>query len=353
MPARAKTGPSLARLVKMAIPIFSDAQRQCPRKGPGRPPEFPDWKIAVLMLVAILKSRKSKSAQYRYLHEHRHKLKRWLGLKSLPCRTTYFDRYRGMKRLLEMAVRIQGGKAVKEGFVVATNVAVDKTCIRARGAPWHRRGGRQCRKSPGVDAQAGWGYSQHHGWVYGYGLEIVATVTANSLVFPLIASADAANVNERRSFLDKADKLPASTRNVLADSGYDSNAAAESIERRPDGRATGRRFVCPMQRRPGNVKVGRYPARGQRGRLRQHRRDRLAFYESPPGRRLYRQRKRIEPFHDWFKGRFELAQRVWHRGLRNNQAQLLTAVFAYQLLVRYNCQRGQINGQVQWILDCL
>ena len=72
-----------------------------------------------------------------------------------------------------------------------------------------------------------------------------------------------------------------------------------------------------------------------------------------PGRRLYRRRKRIEPFHEWFKEDFELTQRVWHRGLPNNQTQLLTAVFTYQLLVRYNCQHGRMNGQVQWILDCL
>jgi len=353
MPARAMAGPSLAKLVKMAIPIVRAAQRQCPRTGPGRRPEFADWKIAVLILAAILKCRKSKSAQYRYLHEHRQKLKRWLGLKYFPSRTTYFDRYRGMNRLLEMAVLIQGRQAVQEGFIDPTSVAVDKTCLRARGAPWHRRGGRPCRKSPGVDVQAGWGYSEHHGWVYGYGLETVVTVTGNGLVFPMIASAHAANVSERRSFLEKADKLPASTRNVLADSGYDSNAAGESVERRADGRPTGRRFLCPMQRRPGNSKVGRYPARGQRGRLLQHRRTRLAFYESPQGRRLYRRRKRIEPFHDWFKERFELAQRVWHRGIQNNQTQLLTAVFAYQLLVRYNCQHGQMNGQIQWILDCL
>jgi len=353
MPARAMAGPSLAKLVKMAIPILCAAQRQCPRKGPGRRPEFADWKIAALILVAILKCRKSKSAQYRYLHEHRQKLKRWLGLKHFPSRTTYFERYRGMNCLLETAVLLQGRAAITQGFVDPTTLAVDKTCIRARGAPWHRSGGRQCRKLPGVDVQAGWGYSEHHGWVYGYGLENVVTVTANSLVFPVIASVGPANVSERRSFLDKANKLPPAARHVLADKGYDSNAAGESVERRADGRPAGRRFVCPMQRRPGNTKIGRYPVRGQRGRLLQRRRERLAFYESPAGRRLYRQRKRIEPFHDWFKERFELSRRVWHRGLQNNQAQLLTAVFAYQLLVRYNCQRGQMNGQIQWILDGL
>jgi hypothetical protein len=353
MPARALAGPSLAKLVKKAIGVLRAAQLQCPRTGPGRPPEFPDWKLAALVLAAVLKGRKSKSAQYRFLHEHRRKLKRWLGMKYFPSRTTYFDRYRGLSRLLARAVALQGQSALREGVAVATTVAVDKTCIPARGAPWHRRGGRPCRASSGVDQQAGWGFSEHHGWVYGYGLEVVVTVTAGSLVFPILASVGTANVSERRSFLDKAAQLPGATRHALADCGYDSNEVGEAVERTPEGRPTGRRFVCPLQRRPGNTKVGRSSVRGLRRRLRHRRRARLAFYESPQGRRLYRQRKRIEPFHEWFKERFDLTRQVWHRGLQNNQTQILTAVFAYQLLVRYNCRDGRRNGQIQWILDRL
>jgi len=42
----------------------------------------------------------------------------------------------------------------------------------------------------------------------------------------------------------------------------------------------------------------------------------------------------------------ELDDRVWHRGLDNNRTQLLAALFAYQLLVRYNHRRGHKNGQI-------
>ena len=85
MLACATDGTCLAKLVKMAIPLLNAAQRQCPRMGPGRPPDFDDWKIAVMIVTATLKNRKSKSAQYRFLHEHRRKLKRWLGLKFFPA----------------------------------------------------------------------------------------------------------------------------------------------------------------------------------------------------------------------------------------------------------------------------
>jgi hypothetical protein len=353
MRACARDGARLAILVRMAIPICQAAERQCPRTGPGRLPEYPDWMMAVLIVVAIIVRRKSKSAQYRFLREHRSMLGRLLRWKKFPSRTTYFDRYKGLHRLVQMAVTLQGRQALTEGLADATTVAVDKSVMAARGRPWRLRDRCSGRKPPGVDTQAGWSYSEYHGWVYGYGLETVVTVTRNSLVFPLIASVDPANVNERRSVLEKIPLLPPPTRRVLGDCGYDSNAVGEAIEYDERQRPTGRHFVCPLQRRPGNAKVGRYPHRGQRGLLLEHRRKRLAFYESLGGKRLYRRRRFIEPFHDWFKERFDLMHHVWHRGLANNRTQLLTAILAYQLLVRYNHRCGHRNGQVAWILDSL
>ena len=105
MPTRATDGTSLAKLVKMAIPICKAAQRQCPRTGPGRPPDFEDWKIAVLIMVAIMKRLKSKSAQYRFIHEYRRKFKRWLGMKRFPARSTYFDRYRNAHQIFKIALQ--------------------------------------------------------------------------------------------------------------------------------------------------------------------------------------------------------------------------------------------------------
>lgn len=68
----------------------------------------------------------------------------------------------------------------------------------------------------------------------------------------------------------------------------------------------------------------------------------------------YKHRGRtVEPFHERFKSLFELDQCLWHRGLENNQTQLLVAMFACQFLVRYNRPRGNENGQVRWILDTL
>jgi len=352
--ARARDGTGLTTLVKMAIPICRAAQRQCPRTGPGRPPQFDDWQIAVLIVVAILKGRKSKSAQYRFLHERRRRLQRWLGLQKFPSRSTYFDRYRRAHRLLQTGVTLQGQTAIQEGVADPNAVAVDKSLLTARGRVWHRRRGRRCRRTRGVDAQADWGYSNHHGWVYGYSFEVVVSATKGSLVLPLLASADVASRHESRSFAGKVQALPEGTRYVLADRGYDTNDIGEAIEYDPQGRPIGRRFLCPLQARAGKPKVGIVPHRGRRERRRQHRRKRLDFYESPSGRRLYARRIRtVEPFNEWFKQRFDLHDRVWHRGLANNQTQLMAAIFGYQLLVRYNHRCGQRHAQIQWILDTL
>jgi hypothetical protein len=78
----------------MAVPLFRQAERQCPRTGPGRKPQIPDWLIAVLIMIAVLKRKKSKSAQYRYLSEHRSEIAEWVDAEDFPSRSTYFDRYR-------------------------------------------------------------------------------------------------------------------------------------------------------------------------------------------------------------------------------------------------------------------
>lgn len=354
MTSRAMEGTPLATLVRMAIPLCRQAQQRCPRTGPGRPPDYDDWKLAVFIMVAILKKRKSKSAQYRFLSQYQADFKRWLDLKRIPARSSYFARYHQAHRLFQVAIELQGRQALAEGVTSAETVAVDKTLFSARGPCRHRHQGKPCRTRRGVDEQADWGYSDYHGWVYGYSLETVVSATKDALVFPLLASAALASESECHSALDKISHLPCQTRYVLADRAYDSNRVGEAVEYTSDGTTTGRHLVCPLIGRAGKPKVGRHPRRGRREQLRRQRQARLAFFENPHGQKLYEQRHRsVEPFHEWFKGRFDLNEHVWHRGLANNQTQLLAAMFIYQLLVRYNHRHKQKNGQIQWILDTI
>jgi len=354
MSARAMEGTTLASLVTMAIPLCRAAQRRCSRTGPGAPPAYADWQVAVLIMVAVVARRKSKSAQYRYLQQRRAWLIQRLGLDGFPARSTYFQRYRQAHVVFEQAVMLQGRRAITEGITQATAVAVDKSLIGARGPVWAPQARREGRCRSGVDRQAGWGYSTHHGWVYGYSYEVVVTATDCRVVFPLLASVAPANVSEHRSFGPKVAYLPSETRYVLADAGYDSNAHADAVEYDSDGRATDRHFVCPLQARGGRPAVGRCRSRGRREQSRQRRAKRWALLTSRQGRRLCRRRgSTVEPFNEWFKGKFDLNVRTWHRGICNNATQILASLFIYQLLIRYNYRRGSNNGRVQWILDAI
>ena len=355
MGKRAKAGTVLAELVKLAVPLLKAAERDSPRTGPGDKPVVPDWVMAGLIMITVLKKKKTKSAQYRFLEEHRRQLAEWLGDAHFPSRATYFRRYRRAHRLYRAAIRLQGEKALAEGLAEERDVAVDKSLIEAQGPAWHQRDRARGDVPAGVDKDSTWGYSEHDGWVQGYSYAVVVTATPGSLVFPLLASVDVASVSEARSFQREITFLPAGTVNVLADSGYDANYLGEAIEQDENGRRTGRHFLCPENPR-NNKRPKTKPchADARRAHSRELRRRRRKFLKGTRGRRLYARRKKtVEPFNQWLKSLFELDQHVWHRGLDNNRTQMLAAIFAYQLLVRYNHRHGEKNGQICWILDKL
>jgi len=355
MGKRAREGTYLGSLVRMAVPILKAAERQCPRTGPGARPDIPDWVMAGLIMIATMQKKKSKAAQHRFLVERRRQIANWLGSKAFPSRATYYRRYRSAHKFFRAAVRVQGERALAERVTDAQEVAVDKSLVAAQGKPWHNRDRQAGRVPAGVDRQAAWGFSEHAGWTYGYSFEVVVSSTPQATVFPLLASADVASASEPRSFRKKIAELPSSTRHVCADAGYDANYLGEAVEFDEQGRRTGRRFLCPENPRHNQRrKTKPCSADAARAHSRGLRRQRRAFLKSARGRRLYARRKKtVEPFHQWFKSLFELDHRVWHRGLDNNRTQLLSALFVYQLLVRYNHKRGQRNGRLRWIMDAL
>jgi hypothetical protein len=99
----------------MAIPLLRTAERQCSRKGRGDKVTFPESLMAALIMIAVLKKKKTKSAQYRFLSERWKDIAPWLGTKEFPSRATYFRRYRGAHKLYRQAIQLQGTKAIAEG----------------------------------------------------------------------------------------------------------------------------------------------------------------------------------------------------------------------------------------------
>ena len=152
----AKDGVCLATLVQMAIPVCQQAEREHPRTGRGRRPEIPDWVMAVLIMVSVLKKRKSKRAQYRFLEQHKSDLLKWMGTDRFPARSTYCDRYRRAHELFRHVILLQAEKEVQQGRIDAATVAI-ATATRSchRGFHFSRASGG--RDAGGADAgtQAG------------------------------------------------------------------------------------------------------------------------------------------------------------------------------------------------------
>lgn len=354
MPESAMDGTILAKLIAVAAPVCRKAQGQIPRRGPGSPPDFEPWQIAVLICVAVAARRKSKSSQYRYLEQRSVWLIQELGLPRFPVRSTYFERYKKAWVLLDKAVGIEGVRAIGRGVADPRVLAVDKSLMKARGRVLHQKARRSGRHVRGADKEASWGYSKHHGWVYGYGYEIVVCATPKSMVYPLLVSAASGSVHESRTVRDKIGRLPLKARYVVGDGAYDINACAEAFERPADRRIAGRRWVCPVLARAGNPPVGRYVQGGKREQSRRMRERRLKFIKSKQGKRLYARRSgTVEPFNEWFKSKFDLKDSVWHRGLDNNRTQITAAVLVYQLLVRITGTTGPPSGAIQALLDAL
>lgn len=357
MGKRGSCDASLEALVAMAVPLLQAAERQCPRTGAGAKPIIPDWFIGALIMVAVMKQKKTKAAQFRFIAEpaNRARLAAALGRRDFPARSGWYRRYRRAHELFRAAITLQGQAAIAEGVAEPEQLAVDKSLIAAPGVPWHRRDRQRGKVPAGVDRDAAWGYSEHHGWVYGYSYEVVVSAKAGTTVFPLLASVDTASAAEVTTFAEKIPDLPEGTQTVSLDSAYDANKLAERIEWKTPRRRSGRRYLCPENpRHGGRRKTKPCGADASRAHSRQLRRQRKAFLDSGRGRRLYQRRKKtVEPFNQWFKSLFELQEQAWHRGLDNNRTQILAAIFIYQLLVRFNYRQGRQNGRIRWITDPL
>jgi hypothetical protein len=354
MGKRHKSGEWLKSLVKLALPVFKRTERENPRTGPGDKPKVPDWLMGLLIMIVVLKKKKRKSAQYRYLVENRQQIAEWTGEKRFPGRSTYFRRYRRARTFYRAAIRLQGEQAIAEGIVDPHDVAIDKSLLKALGEPWHKRDQRAGKTPAGVDTEATWGYSEYHGWVYGYSYEIVVSATPGSVVFPLLASVDVASTSEMKTCPEKLAQLPEGVVNASLDSGYDGNALAEQMEYDADGKKKGRHYLCPENPRHKRRKTKPCKHDKRRADARRRRAERRKYLKSKKGKRIYARRKKtVEPFNQWLKSLFELDGATWHRGLENNQTQILAAIFAYQLLVRFNHKHGKANGQVCSILDKL
>jgi hypothetical protein len=138
--------------VGLAMRSCQQAEKACPRTGPGRKPVVPDWVIATRIVVAVAARRKTKSAQLRYGWARADELKA-LGVWPLPKGSAFFERYLRAWRLLQAAIAYEGKLAERLRWADVESVSADKSLIAAQGPPAHRRNGRPCRVR-GADLEA-------------------------------------------------------------------------------------------------------------------------------------------------------------------------------------------------------
>ncbi len=128
--------------------------------------------------------------------ENKKKFFQLTGEKSFPSRSTFFRRYKRAHALFQVAIVLQGKRAIDEGIVEPKHLAIDKSVLKARGKPYHKSDRMAGKRPKNVDFDAGWGYSKLHGWTYGYSFEVVVSSTPGSVVLPLVATANTGNAAE-------------------------------------------------------------------------------------------------------------------------------------------------------------
>jgi Transposase DDE domain len=182
-------------------------------------------------------------------------------------------------------------------------VAIDSTILRARGGVWHQKH-RAAGEVPhtSIDTEAHWTKSGWHGWVYGWKLHVVVTVS-HLVWLPLAADLTPANVadNEHAPLL-LAD-LPQEVGAVLGDMHYNDPDLHTLVT------GAGRLLIT--------TKRGAYP----------HTDDGVEV------RRVFHQLRShaIENFNGQFKAIFGCLGNVPTRGLTQTRLFALGAVLLYQL----------------------
>src|SRR5580692_12511395 len=114
--------------VGLAMRSCQQAEKSCPRTGPGRKPIVPEWVIATLIVVAVAAQRKTKSAQLRYGWARADELKA-LGVWPLPKRSAFFERYLRAWQLLQVAITNEGKLAGRLKWADVVSVSADKSLI--------------------------------------------------------------------------------------------------------------------------------------------------------------------------------------------------------------------------------
>jgi hypothetical protein len=223
-----------------------------------------------------------------------------------PSRRTWERRLRVLAGVLPTVIALLGAWLLRRLAPWPRGgraVAIDSTVLRARGGVWHQKH-RKAGEVPhtSIDTQAHWTKSGWHGWVYGWKLHLVVTVSEH-VWLPLAADLTPANVADNEHAPALLAGLPAEVSAVLGDTQYNDPDLEALVA------GAGRVLVTPQR--------GRYPHTDQGVEVRR------LFHEL--------RSRAIENFNGQFKAIFGCLGAVPTRGLVATRRFALGAVLLYQL----------------------
>ncbi|MEZ4633332.1 MAG: transposase [Deinococcales bacterium] len=269
------------------------------------------------MLVKRIKGFKSLAKHL----ELKPEVRKRLGLKSCPHRTTLSRRFKEIPEVVREQIRQLHGYFVSEGVTRAEVMSGDSSLMNAQGNVWHKKQMEQGElpSCGNIDKEAHWGVSGCKKWVYGYRIHCLVSA-ASEAALPCDVEVEPANIKDAQVFKEELiHSIPEQTKVVLADGGFDDQSCYELCDQK------GVSLIAPIK-----VKKSTPPERVERAKL----------YHDPEVRELFSLRKTtVEPFQGRLKALFEL-EHLFMKGHKNVRALVLLASLAYLLLAKLNFLLG-------------
>lgn len=196
----------------------------CGPRVRGRPRLYEDTLFLKALVVMVVRRLTSAHELWQVLHEPTAEMSQLRALLScqgrFPCRRTWERRLGLLPATLPAQIAVLG-RVLCECLDPFANsgraVALDSTLLQAFGGhEWHKKH-QESGLVPhtGIDCQAGWTKSGHHGWVYGWKLHL--SVSCGEVWIPLGAHITPANCADSTIAPRLLEGLPLDIQFVLGD----------------------------------------------------------------------------------------------------------------------------------------
>ena len=292
-----------------------------PKETPkrGRPKVYSDRLILKFLIIMILKRFTRVHELWIFLNCPQAESIRVLLIENggFPSRRTFERRLKRLPENLPMYIGYLGRYLVEltdPWRDCGRAVAIDSSAFRAKGGVWHKKE-KEAGRIPHsrIDTEAGWTKSEWHGWVYGWKLHMIETVS--DVWIPLAAELTPANIADNKKAPSLIDQLPKEARFILGDTTYQDQNLYEHC-------ANNGHILVASRR-------GAYPHRDPGAQV----------------RRIFHtlRFRTIENGFGQFKLIFDLNDKVPTKGYISTARFVLGAVLLYQVVLLHRIHQGNVS----------